>query len=82
MSTATKNAPVAAPVKTIRDQVLESTPVKVTIGDSSLWAIAREFSSGSVGFNANGQIALLVDGRPVTATVSLNIVINGTKPKK
>ncbi len=53
--------------------------IKVTIGDSTVLADAREFSTGSLGWYANGKITVEINGKPVSVQVGLNLTIVGSK---
>jgi hypothetical protein len=52
------------------------TTINVTIDGNQLVANAKQFSTGSVGFGANGKV--VIDGERYQ--VSLNIVKIGSKP--
>jgi hypothetical protein len=53
--------------------------IKVAIGDSTVLADAREFSTGSLGWYANGKITVDINGKPVSVQVGLNLTIVGSK---
>ncbi len=53
--------------------------IKVMIGDSSILADAREFSTGSLGWYANGKITIDINGKTVSVQVGLNMTIVGSK---
>jgi hypothetical protein len=53
--------------------------VTVTIANQPLAASPKQFSTGSMGWFANGKVSLVVDGQPVMCQVSLNITVIGSK---
>jgi hypothetical protein len=54
-------------------------PMAVKIGDTPLTAAAREFSTGSLGWYLNGKIEIVIDGKPVTVQIGLNMTVVGSK---
>lgn len=59
----------------------EALAQSVVIGGvNGIVAEKREFSTGSVGWNGNGKVTLMVDGKPVRCQVSLNVTVIGSKP--
>ena len=54
-------------------------PVTVNIGEQALSASVKQFSTGSMGWFANGKVTVLVDGVPVQCQVSMNITAIGSK---
>jgi hypothetical protein len=54
-------------------------PVTVAINNQPLSASPKQFSTGSMGWFANGKVSLIVDGIPVQCQVSLNITVIGSK---
>ncbi len=68
----------ASPVT--RAQFLEKAEsVKLTINGQELIADKREFSTGSFGWYYNGKINILVDGKPLSVQVGLNLTVVGSK---
>jgi hypothetical protein len=68
----------ASPVS--RTQFLEKAePVKVTINGQEIVADRREFSTGSFGWYYNGKVNILVDGKPLSVQVGLNLTVVGSK---
>jgi hypothetical protein len=53
--------------------------VAVEIGGQTILADARQFSSGSLGWYANGKITIKIDGVPVQVQVGLNLIVVGSK---
>ena len=56
-----------------------SLPVDIGGGKALLALDPKEFSTGSVGYNANGKITLPCNGKPVTFQVSMNLTAVGSK---
>jgi hypothetical protein len=54
-------------------------PIKVTIGGIPQEAIAKEFSTGSLGWNINGKVQIDVGGKLVQCQVGMNLTIVGSK---
>lgn len=42
----------------------------------------RPFSTGSVGYNANGKVSVVVDGKVVPLQLNLNLTVIGSKEAK
>ncbi len=53
--------------------------VKVTIGGQEVLADRREFSTGSFGWYFNGKVSIMVDGKPLSVQVGLNLTVVGSK---
>jgi hypothetical protein len=69
-----------SPCPLSKTQFLEKAePVKVTIGASELIADKREFSTGSFGWYYNGKTTILVDGKPVSVQIGMNLTVVGSK---
>jgi len=60
---------------------LASKPIILTICGQPCEAKPREFSTGSLGYYANGKIVTEVNGQVVKLQVSANLTICGTKPE-
>src|SRR5262249_4687008 len=54
-------------------------PVKVMIGEIPIMADVKEFSTGSLGWYANGKTTIEVNGKPVSVQIGLNLTIVGSK---
>jgi hypothetical protein len=54
--------------------------VPVVIGDRTVSAGVKEFSSGSLGWYANDKVVMKIDGVEVKVQVGLNLTIIGSKP--
>lgn len=54
-------------------------PLQVHIGETSLFADPREFSTGSLGFNISHKVTITIAGKPVKCQVSGNITCIGSK---
>jgi hypothetical protein len=57
----------------------KAKPVEVIIDGTKMIAAAREFSTGSLGWNISSKMTIQVDGEPVTVQVGLNLTIVGSK---
>jgi hypothetical protein len=65
-----------------RDTFLaQAKPLNIIIEGKPLVADVKEFSSGSLGWYANGKVTQEVGGKTVSVQVGLNLTIVGTKPK-
>ena len=53
---------------------------KITIGKDELNAKPKKFSTGSVGYNINGRLSLLVGGKPAKFQFSGNAILLYSKP--
>ncbi len=54
-------------------------PVQVKIGEVSLLADVKEFSTGSLGWFVNGKTLIDVGGKQVSVQIGLNLTIVGSK---
>ncbi|MDB5306666.1 MAG: hypothetical protein JWO38_868 [Gemmataceae bacterium] len=54
-------------------------PIAVVINGKELTAAAKEFSTGSLGWNINDKLQVEVAGQVVTVQVGLNLTIIGSK---
>ena len=57
----------------------KAEPVKLTIGTSELIADKREFSTGSFGWYFNGKTTVMVDGKPLSVQIGMNLTVVGSK---
>ena len=63
-----------------RDQFRsDAKPLPVVINGKELVAMAKEFSTGSLGWNINDKLQVEVGGHIVTVQVGLNLTIIGSK---
>ena len=53
--------------------------VEVSINGMPMHAPAREFSTGSLGWYLNGKMNVMIDGKPVSVQIGLNLTIVGSK---
>ena len=60
----------------------KAKPVAIRIGDQTLVADSRTFSSGSLGWYANGKIVIEVDGVPCKVQVGISLTLVGSKEAK
>ena len=69
-----------SPCPISKTQFLENAePVKIMIGNSEIVADKREFSTGSFGWYYNGKTTVMVDGKPLSVQVGLNLTVVGSK---
>ena len=57
----------------------KAKPVEVIMDGNKMIAAAREFSTGSLGWNISSKMVIQVDGVPVTVQVGLNLTVVGSK---
>lgn len=57
----------------------QAKPIPVVINGKELVAMAKEFSTGSLGWNINDKLQVEVAGHTVTVQVGLNLTIIGSK---
>jgi hypothetical protein len=63
-----------------REQFKKSAKsVEVVIDGQKMIAAAREFSTGSLGWNINGKMTIQVGDTPVTVQVGMNLTVVGSK---
>ena len=53
--------------------------IKVMIGDTTIMADKKNFSTGSLGWYANGKVTVEINGKPVSIQIGLNMTIVGSK---
>ena len=69
-----------SPCPVSKTQFLEKAePVKIQIGNSEIIADKREFSTGSFGWYYGGKTTIMVDGKPLSVQVGLNLTVVGSK---
>jgi hypothetical protein len=69
-----------SPCPISKTQFLEKAEaVTVSINDAKLVADKREFSTGSFGWYYNGKTTLIVDGKPLSVQVGINLTVVGSK---
>jgi hypothetical protein len=66
------------------DFLAKAEPLKIEIGGSSfpLTAEPKHFSTGSFGWYVNSKAQLMVDGKPLSVQVGMNLVVVGSKESK
>ena len=57
----------------------KAKPLEVVIDGNKMIAAAREFSTGSMGWNISSKMTLMVGDVPVTVQVGMNLTIVGSK---
>jgi hypothetical protein len=61
-------------------QFLEKAePVKVTINGQEMVAEVKSFSTGSFGWYINGKTTIMVDGKPLSVQIGMNMTVVGSK---
>ena len=69
-----------APLPITREQFRTAAkPLPVVINGKEMLAAAKEFSTGSLGWNVNEKMQVEVAGQLVTVQVGLNLTIIGSK---
>jgi hypothetical protein len=60
--------------------VTQAKPISVNVNGQTILAAPKQFSTGSVGFFANGKIPVtLLDGTPAVLQVSASLTVCGSK---
>jgi hypothetical protein len=54
-------------------------PIEVVIDGNKMIGAPREFTTGSLGWNISNKMTIMIDGKPVTVQVGLNLTIVGSK---
>jgi hypothetical protein len=62
--------------------VEHAAPIAVRIGDQSLIAVPKEFSTGSLGWYGQGKIVMDINGVAVQVQVGVNLTVVGSKEAK
>jgi hypothetical protein len=63
-----------------RTQFVEKAEaVRVSINGSEMIAEKKEFSTGSFGWYLNGKTVIMVDGKPVSVQIGMNLTVVGSK---
>lgn len=57
----------------------KAEPLKVAIQGQEMLAEVKGFSTGSFGWYLNGKTMVMVDGKPVSVQIGLNLTIVGSK---
>jgi hypothetical protein len=53
--------------------------IEVVIDGTKMIAAAREFSTGSLGWNISNKMTVMIGDKPVTVQVGLNVTVVGSK---
>lgn len=61
------------------DFLAKAEPLKIDINGFPMIAEPREFSTGSFGWYVNGKATQMVDGKPVSVQVGMNLIVVGSK---
>jgi hypothetical protein len=54
----------------------------IPLGNATLSAEPREFSTGSFGWYVNGKTVIEIDGKQVPVQVGMNLIVVGSKEAK
>lgn len=65
-----------------KDFLTGAEPMTVEVAGQAFQLSPREFSTGSVGYNASGKVSVLVDGKVVPLQVNLLLTVIGSKEAK
>jgi hypothetical protein len=57
----------------------KAEPLKVNIQGSEMLAEVKGFSTGSFGWYLNGKTVVMVDGKPMSVQIGLNLTVVGSK---
>ena len=57
----------------------QARPLPITIDGQAQSAHPKRFSTGSVGWNVNGKVTVMVNGQAVRCQCSLNLTVIGSK---
>jgi hypothetical protein len=60
----------------------KAEPLKIDINGFPMVAEPREFSTGSFGWYVNGKATQMIDGKPVSVQVGMNLIVVGSKEAK
>lgn len=60
----------------------EAKPIVAQVNGSPVVLSPREFSTGGLGFYAGDKIAVVIDGVPCKAQLTLSLVLVGSKEAK
>jgi hypothetical protein len=73
-------APRAKACPLTRQEFLEhATPIELTVNGVPMTAGVKEFSTGSLGYNLTGKLAVVVNGKAVTLQLGVNMTVIGSK---
>lgn len=56
-----------------------ATPLAVNVGGNHLSAAPKDFSTGSMGYYANGKVTIPIDGVPVVFQCGITLTAVGSK---
>jgi hypothetical protein len=62
-----------------KDFLSHAKPLTIKIGEVTLTATPREFSTKSLGWYLNGKTSIDVNGVPVAVQIGLNVTVVGSK---
>jgi hypothetical protein len=61
------------------DFLAKAEPLQITVGNQTVTADPREFSTGSFGYYVNTKTNVQIDGKNVTLQVGMNLIVVGSK---
>lgn len=75
---------MSAPVKTVcpvsREEFRQKAePITLTVAGTTIVMDPREFSTGSLGWNASQKVTVVIDGKRVTCQLGLNLTLANSK---
>jgi hypothetical protein len=53
--------------------------LRILIDESPIFAFPKRFSTGSIGWNANGKTQIVVNGEALEVQIGINLTVIGTK---
>lgn len=62
-----------------KEFMAKAPPLEVVVAGTKFVAGAREFSTESLGYNVSGKATIVIDGKAVEFSVSMNVVAVGSK---
>jgi hypothetical protein len=69
----------SAPATSRDTFVASATPMQVKIGDRSYLAVPKTFYTGSLGWNVNDKMPVVIDGKAYMVQIGLNLTLIGSK---
>lgn len=57
----------------------KAPPLKIDLGGNLFMATPRQFTTGSLGWNSNTKVQVIIDGVPMLCQVGLNVTVLGSK---
>jgi hypothetical protein len=57
----------------------QAEPLKISIHGQDMLAEVKAFSTGSFGWYLNGKTTVMVEGKPVSVQIGMNLTVVGSK---